>query len=373
MEPFLLRSSNSFSSWWRCIDYWIFGSILFLIGIGIVLMLTASPAVALQHHWSPFVLFKKHLMVLVPGLALLVITSTLRREMLVFSSLLIGCTMGLALVAVTFWGVEVKGARRWLSLGGFSLQPSEILKTAMVIFTAWVLSRPWEGRVRLLCSLGVVGVTLVFLLLQPDFGMAFLVISVFFCQCFLAGLSWLWIVSALFLGVGLVGGAYVLMPHVAHRVNDFLFASEIDRFGTHYQISKALSAFAAGKFWGRGLGAGEVLNTLPDSHNDFIFAAAGEELGLIACLAILALYGVLVFRGFRRVFRENDLFYVLAIMGLTMALLLQVFANVGSVLRLIPTKGAALPFLSYGGSSFLSLCWLGGMLLNLTRRHRSLW
>lgn len=142
-----------------------------------------------------------------------------------------------------------------------------------------------------------------------------------------------------------------------------------DPFGSNYQVLSSLKGFAAGGMWGKGPGSGTLLDALPDGHADFIFAVAGEEMGLIACLLILSLYGIIIFRGLHVVLQEKNMFYCLAILGLVMQLMLQVGCNVGSVLRLIPTKGMTLPFISYGGSSFISLCWGMGMLLSFTRRY----
>lgn len=357
--------------WWHSLDSVLLVSFLILIGLGVWLILAASPAVATHHNWSTFVLIKRHLFLMGPGIVLLLGCSCLTQRQMLRTALMGGVLIWVALWIVLWMGIEVKGARRWLSFQGFSLQPSEFLKPAMIIVTAKILSTPYfpipkNFMVVLVLTLAAV----IPLLLQPDIGMMVLVTAVTFIQCFVAGLPWLWVGgSAGLAGLGAIS-IYLCFPHTVHRIQSFLGGGASDPFGSQYQTLQALKGFAAGGFWGGGPGTGTVLDHLPDSHADFIFAVAGEEMGLLACLLILSCYALVIFRSLWKVFQESDSFYALAIVGLSAQLALQVFLNVGSVLHLIPTKGMTLPFISYGGSSFLSLCWGMGMLLALTRRYR---
>ena len=172
----------------------------------------------------------------------------------------------------------------------------------------------------------------------------------------------------------LVGGAgaYLCFPHAAYRIQTFLSGSDQDPLGSQYQVTQALKSFSSGGLLGKGPGAGTILNALPDGHADFIFAVAGEEMGLLVCLGIVVLYGIVLYQFFWHAFQEIDRFHALAVVGLTLQIILQAVLNMASVLRMMPTKGMTLPFISYGGSSFLSLCWAMGMLLALTRRYRSM-
>lgn len=361
------------TSWWRSLDPWILTSVFLLIGIGVVLILTVSPAVALQHNWTPFVLFKRHMMILIPGVIALLLTSGFAREHIISVSMLVWILAWVGCLGTCVVGVEIKGARRWLAICGFSLQPSEFLRTAAIIVNAWLLGRSRRifGVPEIIWSLLLCAITLAPLALQPDFGMIFLVLSTFLCQYFLWGLPLFWVGGGIAASFAGLVSAYFCFPHVAQRVHDFL-GGQKDRFGTHYQITQALLAFSAGGLWGRGPGAGTVLDTLPDGHADFIFAVAGEEFGFVICLAIMCFYGVVIFRGLLFASREHDLFCKLASSGIVMSLALQVFLNLGSVLHIIPTKGTTLPFLSYGGSAFLCACWGIGILVALTRRYRFL-
>ena len=206
---------------------------------------------------------------------------------------------------------------------------------------------------------------------QPDLGMSTLISMTWFVQCFVIGLSWIWIGSLFLLALCLLLLAYFLFPHVAQRFHTF-FAANQDVFGAQYQTIQAIKSFRSGGWFGKGIGSGIVTGHLPDGHADFILAVAGEEMGLFACIIIISLYFVIFFRGIYSALYELDSFYALSITGLTMQMTSQVLLNIGSVLGAIPTKGTTLPFLSYGGSSFLSMCWTIGMLLALTRKFRSL-
>jgi cell division protein FtsW len=203
------------------------------------------------------------------------------------------------------------------------------------------------------------------LLLQPDFGQAILMFSVWGAQFFLAGLPLYMIGVLAVAGVGAVIGAYMLLPHVASRIDRFLDPAS----GDSYQINRALDAFTAGGFMGRGPGEGVVKRILPDAHTDFIFAVIGEEFGLIACLILVGVFAFVVIRGFLRVMREEDPFLFLASSGLIVLFGMQAIINISVNIQLMPAKGMTLPFVSYGGSSLLSLSMAMGLLMCFTRRH----
>ncbi len=186
-----------------------------------------------------------------------------------------------------------------------------------------------------------------------------------FVQFFLAGLPLIWVLVVFGLVLAVAFGAYTLLPHVAARIERYLDPSS----GDTYQVDVSLRALQNGGLLGRGPGEGSVKNLLPDSHTDFVFAVAGEELGLLACLGIVALFGFVVLRGFSRALKDSSLFVVLAVSGLLTQFGLQALVNMGVTLRLLPAKGMTLPFISYGGSSMISLAYAMGMLLALTREQ----
>ncbi|HEX4172869.1 MAG TPA: putative peptidoglycan glycosyltransferase FtsW, partial [Acetobacteraceae bacterium] len=283
---------------------------------------------------------------------------------------IIGCIIALALTAATmFIGVEIKGARRWISLPSMSVQPSEFLKPCFAVVAAWLIS---EGRrtPRFPGKLLAIGIFLLIALLlkaQPDIGMLAVISAVFFAQLYIDGLN-LFSVAVLLIGAGFAGvGAYMFFPHVQRRIEAFLHPG--NGIGTDYQPRTALEAFGNGGLLGRGPGEGRVKDVLPDAHADFVFAVAGEEFGMIVCLIIIAVFGFIVLRGLLRLLKEQDLFMVLSCTGLVTGFGLQAFINMASSLQLIPTKGMTLPLISYGGSSALAVALGMGMLLALTRRR----
>jgi cell division protein FtsW len=203
------------------------------------------------------------------------------------------------------------------------------------------------------------------LLLQPDIGMTLVISAMWFVEFFLAGLPLLWMVMATVSGLAGLVGAYFAFSHVQARVDSFLDPAA----GNSYQVMTALQAFHNGGLFGRGPGEGRVKAVLPDAHTDFIMAVAGEEFGLVLCLFVVGLFGFVVLRGFARMLAEESLFVLLAASGLLVQFGLQAIINLASTLRMVPTKGMTLPFISYGGSSTLALALGMGMMLALTRKR----
>lgn len=353
--------------WWWSVDRWTLACLGALIIFGIVLIQAASPEFVNRHNLPPTYFVKNHLILLAPALALMFGLSVqpLRHIRLFAFALLPAALIGVALTLVM--GTEVKGATRWLALPGTSLQPSEFVKPAFIIVSAWLFARQCERRGR-----PAAGTSILLLLLcvglimqQPDFGMSALITITWSCQFFLAGLPLVFVGLVLLMLPAAGMAAYYLLPHVQSRIDRFIAPGK----GENYQVDKALEAFSNGGAFGTGAGGGTVKLTLPDAHCDFIFAVAGEEMGLVACLVIVLLYATIVLRGFWRLRREQNLFVVLAASGLLLQFGLQAIINIASALHLMPTKGMTLPFISYGGSSLLAVSLAMGMLLALTRKR----
>lgn len=354
--------------WWWTIDHWTIGALAILIAFGAILIVAASPAVATRIG-ADSLHFVRHQLTLLPLAGVVMFVVSLQNPRTIRRIAAIGFLIALILVAYTFiGGVEIKGARRWVNLAGLSLQPSEFVKPTFAVLTGWLFAgqkmRPqFKGNlVAILLYLLVVGL----LVKQPDLGMAVVISVVWFTQFFLAGLRIQWVLACGAAGMSGLVGAYFLLPHVTSRIDRFLFGKGA---GDTYQVDRSLEAFANGGLWGRGPGEGTVKNALPDAHADFVFSVAGEELGLVACLVIVLLFGFIVLRGFHRVFQESNLYVMLAGTGLLVQFGLQAIINMASSLQLIPAKGMTLPFLSYGGSSLLALALGMGMALALTRRR----
>jgi len=363
--------TSTLGRWWWTIDRWTLAALLILVGFGYVMVLAASPAVAERIGASSrnmFFIRQVAYLAMATSVMLLVSMLSIRQVRLLGWLGLVGAV---AMVAATLViGVEIKGARRWLHLPGLgSLQPSEFLKPCFAVVAAWLIA---EGKVNrrhgaTLLALVIFGLIAVLMKGQPDIGMLLVIAAVFFAQFFVAGLNLIVVGVLGAAGVVLAGVAYTLFPHVQSRVHRFLDPAA----GDNFQVSVALEAFGHGGLLGRGPGEGRVKNVLPDAHADFVFAVAGEEFGLVVCLALLAVFAFIVVRGLVRLLGETDLFVVLAAAGLLTQFGLQAFVNMASTLHLIPTKGMTLPFVSYGGSSVLAIAMGMGMLLALTRRRLS--
>jgi len=353
--------------WWWTVDRWLLAAMLAIAFVGIILILAASPAVAQRLHLDGFYFVRRQFALLVPAVALLLGISLLNpqqiRRVAVF-----GLVAGMALLVLTFThGAEIKGARRWIALGSFSLQPSEFVKPCFAVVSAWMLAeqKKGEGVPGNLISAALFAMVVGLLMLQPDLGMTVVITAIWFAELFLAGLPIIFVVALGVLGIVGLGGAYFLLPHVASRIDRFLDKSA----GDSYQVSRSLEAFRNGGLWGRGPGEGMVKDVIPDVHADFIFAVAGEEYGTVVCLLIVGLFAFVVIRGLLRLRNEGNLFVILAATGLLVQFGLQAFINMASSLHLMPTKGMTLPFVSYGGSSLLALALGVGMMLALTRKR----
>ena len=370
MLPPLSRADTSLlGRWWWTVDRWTLLAIATLIGLGYVMMLAASPAVAERIRQSRDIFIFKQVFFLGLAGAVVVVVSLLSPRG-IRRVALAGCLVALALTALTLvMGVEIKGARRWIALPGLSLQPSEFLKPCFAVVAAWLIA---EGRRSqrfpgMLVAFAVFGVIVLLLKSQPDVGMLAVISGVFFIQLYVGGLK------TVFVGIGMacMGGAavaaYAFFPHVQSRVLRFLNPAE----GDNYQVQRALEAFGNGGLLGRGPGEGRVKDVLPDAHADTVFAVVGEEFGMILCMVIVGLFAFIVLRGLLRLLAEADLFVILAATGLVASFGLQAFVNMASTLHLIPTKGMTLPFISYGGSSVLAVALGIGMLLALTRKRHN--
>lgn len=359
---------NIISSWWWTVDRITLIAVLAMVGVGAVLVSTASPAVAERIGLPGFHFIKLQMVYLALSLGAIFVLSLFSARQIQRIAIVGFLVILVLLVCVLFYGMEIKGARRWISFFGQSLQPSEFVKPFFSVFTAWLLSKTvrasdWrEYRASFLFF----ALTVMLLLMQPDVGMTIVVTAVWAGQLFVSGVPMLWVGVLGLIGFVFIVGAYFFFPHVTYRIDSFL--QSFDGQG-NYQVKKSLEAFESGGVFGRGPGEGVVKQHLPDSHTDFIFAVAGEELGAFACVLIVTLYGVVVVRGCLKMLNEENRFIVLAVSGLLMQFGIQASINMGVALNLFPTKGMTLPFISYGGSSMLAIAVAMGMMLALTRRR----
>ncbi len=354
------------AQWWWTVDRWFLAAFLSLMGLGIVLSFAASPAVAERIGLDSFHFAKRQIFFTLPALAVLIGVSFLNARQIRRMALLMLGAMLVLMVAVLFIGVEVKGAHRWVSFAGMSIQPSEFLKPAFVIICAWLFAEHKRQpdipgnlfAVILLC------VVLALLVAQPDLGQTILVTGTWGVMFFMAGMPWLWIIVIGALGAGGAVGAYTVFPHVAGRIDRFLTGE-----GDTFQVDMGLDAIVNGGWLGVGPGEGVVKRVIPDSHADFVFSVAGEEFGIVLCMGIMLIFAFIVLRGLTIALKEQDDFTRYAVAGLVVVFGFQSIINMGVNLQLLPAKGMTLPFISYGGSSQVAIAISMGMVMALTRKR----
>jgi cell division protein FtsW len=358
---------SSFAGWWWTVDRWLLAALACLMVLGLVLTMAGSPPVAERLGLSTFHFVHRQALFLVPSLVLLVSTSFLSPRYVRRAALIVYLVAMAMVIATLFFGVEVKGARRWI----FGIQPSEFVKPAFVVLAAWAFS---EGAKRRdvpanLLAIVLLPATIVPLILQPDFGQTMLISLVWASLFFMAGLHWFWVAGIGGIGVGGAVAAYKFVPHVRARILKFIEPSASASVGDRFQVDTAFDSFISGGWFGRGPGEGVVKRILPDSHTDFIFAVTAEEFGIVACIGLVLLFGFIVLRAFLYAARNADPFCRFATAGLALLFGAQSAINMAVNLQLMPAKGMTLPFISYGGSSLISLALGMGFLIAVTRRR----
>ena len=353
------------SDWWWTVDKPLLVAIVALMLTGVILSLAASPPVATRIGLDPFHFFGRHVLFLLPALIVLIGVSFLSSRQIRRAALLVFAVSIILIVATLLFGPEVKGSRRWITIIGVNIQASESAKPAFVVIAAWLFAestkRPEMPATTMALSMLLTLVAL--LVMQPDFGQTMLILMVWGALFFIAGMRMIWVMGLA--GVACAGlfSAYLLVPHVAGRIKRFMNPASGDTF----QIDMAMEAFSNGGWFGLGPGEGIAKRSLPDSHTDFVFAVAAEEFGIILCLMLLALYAFIVIRTLSRAYANDDMFARFAAAGLAILFGVQGAINMAVNLQLIPAKGMTLPFISYGGSSIISLAYGVGMMLALTR------
>jgi cell division protein FtsW len=356
---------GALARWWFTIDRPLISAVLLLMSVGVLISMAASPPVAERIGLESFHFFKSQLFYLFFAVIGLVVLSFFDVPW-VRRAAFAGFAGALALmVAALFFGPEIKGAHRWINIGPLNLQPSELAKPCYVVAASWFLAertrRPdMPGHI---IAYVMAIVFLGMLVIQPDFGQAALVVATTGAMLLIFGIPWVVVFGLA--GLGVIGGvfAYLLVPHVASRIDRFLSPDKGDTF----QTDTAMEAFRNGGMLGTGPGGGQAKLVLPDAHTDFTFAVVGEEFGVIACLAIMALFIFIVMRVLKKAKVEEDPFSALAMAGLVTMFGLQAAINMGVNVALLPAKGMTLPFISYGGSSLLGTAMAMGFVLALAR------
>lgn len=363
------NNNHFIKRWWRGIDQQIITALVILFAFSLMLVTTSGPSVASRIDLDEHYFSSRQVFYLAIAFLLIIFFSSLDKRWLKRIAI-VGFLVSIALlVLVRLYGYEVKGATRWINIGGFSMQPSEFIKPLFAVVIGWILSLKFDEEFpSFSISILLYVIVSTLLIIQPDFGMLVMITAIFGLQLFIAGMPIFWIMLAVVTSTFGVTGAYLLLPHVSKRINSFLDPDSSE----NYQVNKSLAAYENGGLYGRGPGEGSVKQILPDSHTDFIFAVAGEEFGAIICIIIVLTFAFIVLRCLVKLIDEEDKFTQLASVGIIAQFGLQSIINIGVTLNVLPTKGMTLPFISYGGSSTLAIAIAMGMLLGLTKLKASL-
>ncbi len=360
------RDRGAAAKWWYTVDLPLVSAALLLMAIGILVSMAASPRVAVRINLDSFHFIRSQLFYLSIAVVVMFALSFFSQQWIKRIGIFGFLGALVLMIGALFFGPEIKGAHRWINLGPISLQPSEIAKPTFIIAASWFLAdklrhKDMPGNY---IAYGMFVCFMMLLLLQPDFGQTALVIATFGSMLLIAGISWSIVLGLAALGVAGIGLSYAFVPHVTSRIDRFISPDKGDTF----QTDTATQAFRNGGFLGTGPGGGEAKLVLPDAHTDFTFSVVAEEFGIIACVALMALFLFIVLRVLRRAKLEVEPFPALALSGLAFMFGLQATINMGVNVGLLPAKGMTLPFISYGGSSLIGTAMIIGFMLALARK-----
>jgi len=367
-QPFSRTDRSTAGLWWWTVDHWLLGGVAALMFLGVALSFASSPAAAARIGIDNELHFAlRQLMFSVAGAGILLSTSMMSPRGVRRVAFVVFILAIIIMALLPFIGHTAKGAQRWVNIGPLGLQPSEFVKPALIVLSAWMFAEGQKGQgvPGVSIAFGLYAMTVSLLLIQPDVGQTVLVTVAFGACFFMAGVPFKWILGLGTVAVGGLVSTYFLFDHVASRVQKFLGAEAADTT----QIDRASEAIAAGGLFGRGPGEGVMKRHVPDLHTDFIYSVAAEEFGLLFSLLLIGLFGFVAVRGLYKAMRLSDPFEQVAAAGLFVLFGQQAFINIAVNLNLIPTKGMTLPFISYGGSSVLAMGLTLGLALALTRRR----
>lgn len=354
------------------VDFWLLAATLLLAGLGLTMVLSASGVMAERYFDNKYHFFIRHLAFSLIGLTLMSgIILTPVQKIFTMKYAMLGVVLLLLIITMaTPLGAQVNGAKRWLKVGPFTVQPMEFAKIALVIYLAWFFSNKKElaktFSVGVIPPFAVTGALCILVLLQPDFGGAVVLCMLLFLMCLVGGTRMIYLVISLAMATGAGWMLIISSPYRSRRLLAFLDPFK-DALDTGYQLVQSLYALGSGRFWGEGLGAGkQKLFFLPEAHNDFIVAVIGEELGFVGVSLVFILFGILLWRAFTIAWSQQLLENRYLAFGVTSILSLGAILNMAVVLGTAPPKGVPMPFLSYGGSSLMLSYACIGVLLNLS-------
>ena len=363
---------NFYYQWWKNIDKFIFLLIVLLFCTGLFFSLVSTSLVASDKlNTNDYSFFFKHFIFILLGVFIIFFLSSIDKETLLKSSLIFFLISLIFLILVPFIGIEVKGSKRWIDLNFLPrFQPIELVKPFLIIFISIILSSQKYTNIYIKYLLTFFTTLVIALLLavQPDIGQTLLIFFSWSILIFTSGINiFFLIILFLFLIFAFLYLIFFVekFEYIKNRLTSF-FDSEK---GTHnFQSDKAIDSITSGGFFGKGIGEGTLKNRVPEAHTDYIISVISEEFGVIAIILILLLFLIFIYSVFKKVNFENDEKIKLILVGCASLILMQAMIHIGVNIRLFPTTGMTLPFISYGGSSIISISILSGIILNLTKR-----
>ena len=361
---------DNFYDWWKNIDKYILILVLGMFLLGAFFSLASTSLIASDKlNTNSYYFFLKHLVFIFLAVLILIFFSFLNQDILIKVSLILFFLSFLMLVFVPVLGIEVKGSKRWLDLPLLPrFQPVEILKPFFVVIISFILSiNSRKLYIKYFFTTLVLIPVLFFLISQPDIGQTLLITLVWLSLIFVSGVNILLFFS-MFISSGLIVSYLIIFvpkfEYIKIRLLSFLDSSS----GNNYQAEKASDAIINGGFFGKGIGEGTLNSRVPEAHTDYIVSVISEEFGAIIVIAIILLYLILSYKVIQKIYKIKNHNIKLVLVGTISIVLLQSFIHVGVNIRLLPTTGMTLPFLSYGGSSIISTAIISGIILNLTKR-----
>ena len=366
-------SLNSiYYNWWKNIDKTIFLLIIILFSLGLFFSLVSTSLIASDKlDTNNYFFFFKHLVYIFIGLLTLVFFSSLSEKNLFRFSIYLFFITLFFLFLVPIFGTEVKGSKRWLNLFFLpQFQPIELLKPFIIIFVATILCSEKNYNIYIKYLLTIISIipTGLLLIMQPDIGQTLLVFLSWAILVFVSGINLLFIL--LFISLSIISLLYVVffIPKFIYIKSRILSFFNPDG-GTHnFQSDKAIEAISSGGFFGKGIGEGTLKTRVPEAHTDYIVSVISEEFGVIAIIFLLILFLFFIYSVFKKIYLEKSEKNKLVLTGAISLIIFQVLIHLGVNIRLFPTTGMTLPFLSYGGSSIIGVSILSGIILNLTKR-----
>ena len=364
--------NSMYYNWWKNIDKTIFLLIIFLFSLGLFFSLVSTSLIASDKlDTNNYFFFFKHLTYIFIGLATLVFFSSLSEKNLFRISIYLFFVTLFLLFLVPIFGTEVKGSKRWLNFFFLpQFQPIELLKPFIIIFVATILCSEKNYNIYIKYLLTIIAIipTCLLLIMQPDIGQTLLVFLSWAILVFVSGINLLFIL--IFISFAILTLLYVVffIPKFIYIKNRILSFFNTDT-GTHnFQSDKAIEAISSGGFFGKGIGEGTLKTRVPEAHTDYIVSVISEEFGVIAIILLLILFLFFVYSVFKKIYLEKSEKIKLVLTGVISLIIFQALIHLGVNIRLFPTTGMTLPFLSYGGSSIVGVSILSGIILNLTKR-----